>query len=205
MRCPDCGTDTNSVDMKFCPVCGHSYDPSFPAARDSYRQQPDRSNGTILVVVIVVIVVAVLIGAFYLTALVTYSPPHGMTTPAATYTKASVVNGKKITIVSITKTDVPWDDVKIQFTDGTNFLECSPRTTDLAGGAAMTVQFGSQALGNLMVSVTVTDLAGNGFVSGADYFILITNPDFSSGTSYSACLLYKPTGAKIGTGITFTG
>jgi len=204
MRCPDCGAETDIVDIKFCPVCGHSYDPSFPAARDSYRQRPDRSHETILVVVVVVVVVAVLIGAFYLTSLVSYGTPP-MMTPAATYFKSSVVNGTKITIVSITKTDVPWDDVMIQLTDGTNFLEWNPRTTDLDGGAAMTVHYGPEALGDLMVSVTVTDLAGNGFVSSGDYFIPLPDPGFSSGASYSACLIYEPTGEKIGTGITFTG
>jgi hypothetical protein len=54
----------------------------------------------------------------------------------------------------------------------------------------------------------VFDVAGNGLVSGSDYFRVFTYGGataFSSGTTYTAVLIYTETGEKIGTGTTFTG
>jgi hypothetical protein len=53
----------------------------------------------------------------------------------------------------------------------------------------------------------VFDLAGNGYVSGGDFFQLFTyggTTAFSAATSYGAVLIYEPLGEKIGTGIVFT-
>jgi flagellin-like protein len=127
-------------------------------------------------------------------------------TPAATYQKATITNGQKITIVSITKTDVPWDDVKIQVSDGTNIAEWSPAKALQSTTTAH--NYSTAALGTLSVCVVVTDVSGNGYVSGTDYFQLFTYggaTGFASGTQYSAVLLYEPSGERCGQPITFTG
>jgi len=129
-------------------------------------------------------------------------------TPAATYQKNTIANGQKITIVSITKTDVPWDDVKIQLSDGTNIVDWSPTKAFQSTTAGKNYSVANPALPGLIVCLWVTDVSGNGFVSGTDYFTVFTYggaTGFASGTQYSAVLLYEPSGERCGQAITFTG
>ncbi|OGS55447.1 MAG: hypothetical protein A3K60_05465 [Euryarchaeota archaeon RBG_19FT_COMBO_56_21] len=157
---------------------------------------------TILMVAITVVLAAVLY------VMVLGFGGTSTTTPAATYAKTTATNGQKISILSITKTDVPWDDVKVQLSDGTNFAEWDTVTTDLDGGGALTKNYTTDTLGSLTVCLLVTDVSGNGFVSGTDYFVVYTYggaTGFSAGSSYSAALIYTVTGEKMGTGQTFTG
>ena len=128
------------------------------------------------------------------------------TTPAATYQKTTdaTTNGAKITIVSITKTDVSWNDITIQLSDGTNFAEWEPVATNLDGGSAVSSNLSGDALGSLTVYCQAFDVSGNGYVSGSDYFVLWATT-FSSATQYTAVLVYDVTGEKIGTGAVFTG
>jgi flagellin-like protein len=152
---------------------------------------------TILMVAITVVLAAVLY------VMVLGFGGTSTTTPAATYSKQTVSGGQRINIVSITKTDVPWDDVKVQLSDGTLFAEWDTVTTDLDGGAAVTAPYGSDVMGAVTVFLNVTDVGGNGFVSGTDYIVLTGN--FASGGAYSVALVYTVTGEKMGTGIAFNG
>lgn len=157
---------------------------------------------TILMVAITVVLAAVLY------VMVLGFGGTQQTTPAATYSKQPITNGQQINIVSITRADVAWDQIKVQLTDGTNFAEWEPVTTDLDGGAAVTANYSVKALGTLSVCCHVTDVGGNGFVSGSDYMRVFTYggaTPFSSGTTYTAVLIYTETGEKIGTGIGFNG
>jgi len=126
-------------------------------------------------------------------------------TPAATYMKNTVTGGQKITIVSITKTDVPWDDVTIQVTNGSVIAAFTPLKADLSTTTAKA--YGPVALGaGTTVTVTVTDVSGNGFVSGTDYFTVVaTTGSFSASIQYSVVLLYEPSGERCGQPISFTG
>ena len=129
-------------------------------------------------------------------------------TPVATYSKNTIANGQKITIVSITKTDVPWDDVKIQVSDGTNIAEWNTTKAAVIAAGTAAVNLTTQSLGSLTVCVVLTDVSGNGYVSGTDFFTAFTYggaTGFASGTQYSAVLLYEPSGERIGQAITFTG
>jgi flagellin-like protein len=126
-------------------------------------------------------------------------------TPAATYQKTTQTGGQKITIVSITKTDVPWDDVTIQVTNGSVITAWTPVKADQMTTTA--VSLGAKALGaGTTVTVTLTDVSGNGFVSGTDYFtVLATTGSFSASIQYSVVLLYEPSGERCGQPISFTG
>jgi flagellin-like protein len=131
-------------------------------------------------------------------------------TPAATYQKATMTNGQKITIVSITKTDVPWDDVTIQVSDGTTIQAWTPTKAGIIGTSA--VALGAKVIGTLTVYVNLTDVSGNGYVSGTDYFTVVahlTASPFTGGfvtnAAYTAVLLYEPSGERCGQPITFTG
>ncbi len=129
-------------------------------------------------------------------------------TPVATYSKNTITNGQKITIVSITKTDVPWDDVKIQVSDDTNISEWSTTKAAVIAAGEATVNLTTQGLGDLTVCIILTDVSGNGYVSGTDYFTIFTYggaTGFSSGIEYSAVLLYEISGERIGQSMTFTG
>jgi flagellin-like protein len=127
-------------------------------------------------------------------------------TPAATYQKATITNGQKITIVSITKTDVPWDDVTIQVTNGTVIQSWNPTKAALSTTTAATL--GAKSLGGITVTVNVTDVSGNGFVSGTDFFTIWATTGaggLSDNIQYTAVLLYVPSGERCGQPISFTG
>lgn len=128
-----------------------------------------------------------------------------MTTPAATYSKQQVTGGWRINIVSITKLDVSWDDIRVQLTDGTYFAEWDPEKADLDSGTVVTAAYPVEYLNTLAVRLTVTDVTGNGFVGGSDYFTVTATGGFDSATTYSAVLIYTETGEKIGNGVTFAG
>ena len=129
-------------------------------------------------------------------------------TPTAAYTKAIIANGFRITIVTITNTEIGWDDVTVQLTDGTNLAEWEPLTANLDGGSAVSSNLTTDTLGSLSVCCVVFDVAGNGYVNGGDYFTVFTYTSetaFSSATTYTAVLIYEPTGENIGAGISFNG
>jgi hypothetical protein len=66
---------------------------------------------------------------------------------------------------------------------------------------------GAKALGaGTTVTVTLTDVSGNGFVSGTDYFsVVATTGGFSPSIQYTVVLLYEPSGERCGQPISFTG
>ncbi len=149
---------------------------------------------TILMVAITVVLAAVL----YVMVLGFGTNPNA--TPAATYSKASATGGAKINIVSITRNDVSWDDVKVQLSKGGDFAEWSPVALPLNTGSAVTVAQGVGAGALSGFSLNVTDLGGNGVVSGSDYLTIIGT--FAG--SYTCALIFVPSGEMIGTGVTFS-
>ena len=159
---------------------------------------------TILMVAITVVLAAVLY------VMVLGFGTGGDSTPTAMYSKSSVsvTNGVQINIVSITNSEVPWTEGTVQLTDGTNFAAWNPVTDDLDDGAAITVNYSTDALGSVTVCALVTDVSGNGFVSGSDYLRVYTYGGataFASATTYTLVLMYEDTGVMIGLGQTFTG
>ena len=159
---------------------------------------------TILMVAITVVLAAVLY------VMVLGFGTTSTTTPTAIYQKSStsVTNGVQVNVVSITNTEVPWSDVTVQLSDGTNFAEWNPVTDALDDAAAITVNYTTDTLGSLTVCCMVTDISGNGYVSGSDYLRVYTYGGataFASATTYTLVLIYEDTGEKVGTGQTFTG
>ncbi len=206
MRCPSCGEEAGE-DSRFCPKCGFSNDGRATMPQQDYGRPLEKptSKTAITVTVTVIIVLSFgLIAVLYFLV----SPERaidGFSTPAATYRATHVQGGVWIHIISITRTDVPWDDVTVQLTDSSAMVQWSPRKTDLRGTGGVTAEYGARSLGDREVNLSVTDSIGNGYVSGSDSFTLISVPAFSSGVTYNAHLLYKPTGEQMGTGATFKG
>jgi len=165
-----------------------------------------------LIIILVMLVVFIILIAFCLAVFQITAPRSGplLGTPAATYSKAPVVGGWQINIVAISRTNVPWDDIRVCLGNGTdNALsdraQWETRTGDLDGGSMITATYAAEPLGTLSVNLTVTDMSGDGKVGGTDYFTVTANPAFSSATNYTAFLVFEPTLEPIGFGITFTG
>jgi len=207
MKCPNCGASILD-GSSFCQRCGLQVGtPQFTSSQ--LRPQPMKDSKVLWIVVIVVIlvVVAPIVLSAVLYFMVLGFGGTSTQTPAATYQKSTIANGQKITIVSITKTDVPWDDVTIQLSDGTNIAQWTP-TKALQSSTVGHNYSTSATLTGLTVCLWLTDVSGNGYVSGTDYFQVFTYggaTGFASGTQYSAVLLYEPTGERCGQAITFTG
>ena len=208
MKCPNCGAEAGG-DFRFCSMCGYSYDPRAVRPQQGYMSSPPQRDDSKTILIIVIVIVALIVVPIVLGAILYFMVlgfgGTSTTTPAATYAKSTVTGGSRISILSITKTDVAWDDVRVQLNDWVEFAGWGTKTADLDGGYAITASYAAESLGTLSVTLTVTDVAGNGFVSGGDYFIVTASPVFSSATTYSAVLIYEPTGERIGAGITFTG
>jgi len=156
---------------------------------------------TILMVAITVVLAAVLY------VMVLGFGGGGTTTPTATYARSTITDGQRVNIVDITDKEVSWDDVKVQVYTGTTYWEWQPVAADLDGGSAETwgpTDDTDSDTGTATITCTVIDVAGNGFVSGSDYFT-ITSADWVDGASYTAVLLYTDTGSNMGNGVTFTG
>ncbi len=155
---------------------------------------------TILMVAVTVVLVAVLY------VMVLGFGGGGVQTPIATFDKAAVTNGKTITVLSISKSDLPWDEFTIQLSDGQNFSTWTPAKADMSSTGGH--NYSTQTLGSLTVCCVMYDLLGNGYVNGGDYLTLFTYggaPTFSGTTEYSATFIYEPSAERIGTAVTFLG
>jgi hypothetical protein len=131
-----------------------------------------------------------------------------VSTPVAAYSRITITDGVDVTVVVITAPDIPWSDVMVQLSTGTALASWNPTTSALEGSGTTSYVVGDRTLDALTVRCEVFDIAGNGYVNGADHFRLTTigtSPSFSSTDTYNAVLIYEPTGERIGSGVTFTG
>jgi FlaG/FlaF family flagellin (archaellin) len=207
MNCPNCGV--NILDgSSFCQKCGFQVGtPQFTSSQ--LGPQPTNDNKVLWIVVILVILLVVvpIVLSAVLYFMVLGFGGTSTQTPDAMYQKSTIANGQEITIVAITKTDVPWDDVKIQLSDGTNIAEWSTIMA-LQSTTAGHNYSASTTLTGLTVCLWVYDVSGNGYVSGTDFFTIFTYggaTGFAPTTQYSAVLLYEPSGERCGQPISFTG
>ncbi len=121
-------------------------------------------------------------------------------TPTSSLTKTTVSGGDKMTFAPMSK-DTQWDDVSILLSDGTNTKSWTPATADLDNGT--TAKWNSIAaavnLGTLKVNISITDLAGNGYVNQGDFFTLTlgTGQAFSSATTYTVTIMHDPSAAEV--------
>jgi len=170
----------------------------------------EQDNKPILDKKAVAVVVAIIVTVTTFTALVVLmaaqeDKPTGYGAPSATYSRSLIADGEQINIVSIQRMIV-WDHIKVQLSDGTNFAEWNTATSDLDGAREVTMNYGSDSLGTLIVFLNATDISGDGVVSAGDYFRVTTGGTaFSSGTTYAAVLINTDTDEKIGTGVAFNG
>ena len=106
-----------------------------------------------------------------------------------------VTSGYKFAISWIDEDDIHWDALAIEVTDGVNTAGWTGLSAeDLTGAVGVTEDYGIAMLGALEVSLNVTDIAGNGYVSAGDYFVLIAS--FNSSVEYDVTVIYEPTGGE---------
>ncbi len=147
MRCQNCGTEADR-SYRFCPRCGHKYDPTAVRPQQRYMpSQPHRDDSKIAFIIIAIVVVFVVV-SIVLSAILYFMVigfgGSSTTTPAAAYSKLSVEGGVRISILSITKSDVWWDDVRVQVDEGIHFAEWETRGVDLDGGNPVTASYATE-------------------------------------------------------------
>jgi len=153
---------------------------------------------TILMVAITVVLAAVLY------VMVLGFGGGGTQTPTATYQDIPATGGRRVTVLDIQASDpVSWDGVTVQLTDGTAFASWEPLKADLEGDVGDSMNYSSDTCGTVTVWCTVVDLAGDGYVSGSDYFVLTAV--FTDGAEYEAWLLFEDSGKMIGNGASWSG
>jgi hypothetical protein len=126
-------------------------------------------------------------------------------TPVAALSKSMITDGLRITVVAITEA-VEWSDLTIVLTDGDYAASWSPSSLDLNDGVAVIHDYGVRELGPLIVTLSICDLAGNGYLNGGDFFSLVSTEgtSFGAGTEYTVNIVHEPTDALVAI-MSFTG
>ena len=127
--------------------------------------------------------------------------------PTVVLERSSITNGQKITILSVSRSDIEWGQVSIRLNSSAWYLIWNPTTAGLSGVSAMTYNCSDQGVNGLLIGCNVTDLAGNGMMNSGDFVTLFTYdgmPTFSPGTDYTVTLVYPFTSWEMGK-IQFTG
>lgn len=207
--------------MNVCPYCGHDFrvQPQGPV-RESlsggvrvllylvsflvpvvgiilgivFMVRPDpeyKRVGKICLILGVVAIVAEIGLSAVLYVMVLGFPSSGNDTPTAILLKDPIVGGVKFTI-GPTTSEVAWTELSILVDTLEVAVAWAPSTSDLTGDIGTTAVYGPDALGALSVTLTVTDLSGDGRVDRGDYFTLTASPNFSDSEEYSLAMIYEP-------------
>jgi len=113
--------------------------------------------------------------------------------PRMTLTRTRLADGRNFTCSDATL-PLFWGDVIVYLTDGVNTVNWTLSTDDLSNGSYSVHDYGSQTLGTLVVSLTVTDMTGNGTANANDVLTITTsNGKFNPARSYILTLIYPST------------
>jgi flagellin-like protein len=118
--------------------------------------------------------------------------------PVGDFTMDTMSDGMKFTFTQFSR-DTVWGDISIIFSDGTNITTYNNITTAaMATGDPVVVQFGSHVVGPLTVFLNITDMVGNGYVNGGDFFTLTTSGgNFSNIVTYDVIIIHNPSDSRI--------
>ena len=175
------------------------------------KDETSKHVGTLCIVlgVVSIVVVAPVASSIILYLMVIdFGTDYDGLTPQATFSRSTITNGQKVTVLAITRADVPWDDITVVVKDATTGVASwTPTKEGLNDNAGDSMNYSAKALGSLTVCCWAFDIIGNGLVNGGDYITLSTYggaTTFVSGQSYTVQFLYEPTGDQIGTPVTWT-
>ena len=175
----------------------------------SKKDDVSKHVGTIclvLGVVSIVVIAPIASSAILYLMVLDFGGSNGTMTPQATYSQSTITNGKKVTILSLTVDNVPWDDITVVLKDsGTGSVSWLPVKEDLNDVAGDSMNYTGKALGSLTVAMWAFDNIGNGLVDGGDYVTFFTYGGATAFSgAYSVQFLYEPTGDQIGNTVTWT-
>lgn len=109
-------------------------------------------------------------------------------TPSAALTKTNVTDGVRFNIMSVTKTDIPWGEVRIYVTEGLHVRYWAPSDRDFPRlWTNTTVVLGNITLGDQVIGCEILD-NGNGYIGMGDEFTVS-----GSWGIYLVTLFFEPT------------
>jgi hypothetical protein len=151
----------------------------------------------VLSIVIIVIVVPIVLSTVLHFMVLGFGTSDG-TGPVSSLVSEPVQSGERFTFASISR-DTVWSDITIVLSDGLDSIAWTPSTSELDNGIETTAQYPVVMLGDISVFCNITDLAGNGRISGGDFFTLTTgSPNrFDATGPYSVTVIYDPNGGQI--------
>ena len=221
-HCVSCGRSID-FNANVCPYCGHDFQASVAPPRAEpistgmrlvlyavsilvwiagiiigivflARDDPEykRVGKICLILGIVSILISVGLSAALYVMVLGFSGGE-VTTPMTTVYRTPVLDGMKFSFMAVTANEVSWSDITFVVNDGDGGVLWHVASEDLTGVGATVEDYGSETLGALEVSLTVTDIAGNGYLNGGDYFVLTSSPSFSATTDYTVIIVYEPT------------
>ena len=109
-------------------------------------------------------------------------------------------NGWKLSVTSVNDgnlfTQSPsWSDLRTMLHDGTSTASWETESSYLGNGTYCEQIFSPKLVGDITVTCSVVDLAGNGHLNVGDFILITTdtNYTFSSSVTYTLYMLYQPT------------
>lgn len=121
------------------------------------------------------------------------------TTPLVSLSRTTVANGVRMEVVSISESDVSWNDVYFMLTADIYWVEWYPEYGILDNGYTEMVELGEEWLGSSPMYMNVTDLAGNGVIDEGDYVTITSSSDgWYSSTLYSLSVYHRATYGLMG-------
>ena len=111
-------------------------------------------------------------------------------------------NGWKLSVTEVNdqklfEDSLYWYDLRTMLHDGTSTASWDPETSYLDNGSYCEQTFSPQLVGDITVTCTVVDLAGNGRLNVGDFILITSGTDytFSSSVTYTLYMLYQPSGS----------
>jgi len=115
-----------------------------------------------------------------------------MTTPQTLLTKTAVTDGYRFTFGHVDGI-VAWSEVEFVLTDGEDSASWFAESSDLTGSGIVSQTYASAVISSTEVTLSITDLSGNGRIDAWDYFTLVSSTGFSATSDYTVQVIYLPT------------
>ena len=158
----------------------------------------DEGVSPVIATILLVAITVVLAATLYYMVLGFGGDTASNIPPVGEIMSDTTTNGMMFTFTQLSR-DTTWGEIVIVFSDGTNVTTFRNVSTDaLHTGDPVTVQIGANPLGLLTVYLNITDMVGNGYVNGGDYFTLTTSGgSFSNIVTYEVIVIHDPSDSRI--------
>ena len=169
------------------------------------RDDPEEKRVGKICIILSIVMTLLIIGFAVLlyVMVIGFSEPGGNATPATTLSMTAVTDGYRFSFGTVNEY-VPWSEVYVVVTDAQNPVSWSPDSEDLSGDIAVTYDYGTRTLSSIDVTLSVTDLAGDGSIDMNDCMTLTSPLGFSAATDYEIKVIWEPSDGVI-CSLTFSG